>query len=132
MSNKLRLAIPTVQPGGMDAGRSDHFGHCELFTLVEIIDNNVTGVETIGNPSHGSGGCMVPVQSLKDNGVDAIIVGGIGAKPLQGFYQAKIAVYFADISSAPTVKSVVNGMLAGSFPLIRDDQTCKGGSHCNH
>ncbi len=132
MSNTLRLAIPTVQPGGMDAARSDHFGHCDLFTLVEIIDSSVAEVAIMDNPSHGSDGCMVPVQHLRDNGVNAVVVGGIGAKPLQGFNLANIAVYFAKVSSAPTVEAVVRGMLAGSFPRIRDDQACKGGSHCNH
>ena len=37
---------------------------------------------------------MVPVQKLAQEGVNAIVVGGIGMRPLMGFQQAGIAVYY--------------------------------------
>lgn len=33
---KMRIAIPTNSPGGLDADRSDHFGHCDIFAMVDI------------------------------------------------------------------------------------------------
>jgi predicted Fe-Mo cluster-binding NifX family protein len=66
MIESLRLAVPSNNPGGLEAGRSDHFGHCDLFTLVDIRDNKIVEVETVSNQEHGAGGCMVPVQFLKD------------------------------------------------------------------
>ncbi len=32
----MRIGIPSDRPGGLDAGVSAHFGHCDLFTAVEI------------------------------------------------------------------------------------------------
>ena len=32
----MRIAIPTNNPGGLEASRSDHFGHCEVFTIVSL------------------------------------------------------------------------------------------------
>ena len=28
----IRIAIPSVQPGGLDAEVGAHFGHCDLYT----------------------------------------------------------------------------------------------------
>jgi predicted Fe-Mo cluster-binding NifX family protein len=132
MENTMRLAVPSNSPGGLEAGRSDHFGHCDIFTVIDIDSGSVKDVATVANQAHDAGGCMVPVQLLKDNGVDAIVVGGIGARPLQGFNEVGIAVYFADRNLAQDVQAVINGMVAGKFPLIRSDQTCQGGSNCHN
>ena len=56
----MRIAIPTNNPGGMEATRSEHFGHCDVFTLVEVdAENNISSVETLPVPEHGTGGCTV-------------------------------------------------------------------------
>jgi len=131
MSTSLLVAVPSNNPGGIDADRSDHFGHCDVFTLVQLKDGEVEKVYTVSNQEHGAGGCMVPVQFLKDQGVDAIVVGGIGARPMQGFAEVGIDVYFADRNSFTKVRSVVDGMLGNKFPLIRPDQACQGHGNCH-
>ena len=80
----LLLAVPSNNPGGLEAIRSDHFGHCDLFTLVTIKDGAIDKVETVSNQEHGAGGCMIPVQFLKDQGVDVLVVGGIGGNLSDG------------------------------------------------
>ena len=30
-----RIAVPSIAPGGLDGERAGHFGHCELFTMVD-------------------------------------------------------------------------------------------------
>lgn len=128
----MRIAIPTNNPGGMEASRSDHFGHCDVFTLVEVdADNKVTSVEMLPVPDHGAGGCMVPVQFLKDAGVNVIVVGGIGAKPLQGFAKVGIEVYWADRESIPDAGAVMEKFSAGQLPKMNADQACGGGSKCH-
>ncbi len=131
MIESLRLAVPSNQPGGLDATRSDHFGHCDLFTIVEIRDGAVADVRCVENQEHGAGGCMVPVQFLREQGVGAIVVGGIGARPLQGFGEVGIKVYFADRNRVQSVGEVINGMMAGQFPEIRPDQACQGHGNCH-
>ena len=40
-----KIAIPSAQPGGLEAGLGMHFGHCDLYTIVDVDDNNaVTAV----------------------------------------------------------------------------------------
>ncbi len=129
----MRIAIPTNSPGGLDAERSDHFGHCDIFTLVNIDEQKeIKDVTTIQNGDHEAGGCMVPVKILQDAGAEAIIVGGMGARPMRGFADVGIAVYFADRSSLKTVQDVVQGLISGQLPVMHADQVCKGSGNCHH
>lgn len=129
----MRIAIPTNNPGGLEASRSEHFGHCDVFTLVEVdSDNKVTSVETLPVPDHSAGGCMLPVRTLKDAGVNAIVVGGIGARPMQGFAEVGIEVYWADRDAIPDASAVMEKFSAGQLPKMNTDQVCGGGSNCHH
>ncbi len=117
----------------MEASRSDHFGHCDVFTLVDIDgEKKISSVETLPVPDHGAGGCMVPVKVLSDAGVNAIVVGGIGARPMQGFSEVGIEVYWADKNTIPDAGSVMEKFSAGLLPKMNVDQACKGGSNCHH
>ncbi len=127
-----KIAVPTNNPGGMAASRSDHFGHCDLFTLIDIEDGKVVADRSHDNIAHEAGGCMVPVQALAEQGVEAIIVGGIGARPLAGMAEAGITVYFAHQQQFPTVEDVANAFVAGNLPIMQPTQACKGGSNCHH
>lgn len=129
----MKIAIPTNNPGGMEASRSDHFGHCDVFTLVEVDgDNKVLSVDLLPVPDHGAGGCMIPVNTLRDAGADAIVVGGIGARPMQGFAEVGIDVYWADKSSIPTAGDVMEKFSANQLPKMTAEQACGGGSNCHH
>ena len=64
---KTLIAVPA--PGGNGRWISAHFGHCDLFTLVEIDDGAVTRVDSLPSVAHQHGGCMVPVDLLADRGV---------------------------------------------------------------
>jgi predicted Fe-Mo cluster-binding NifX family protein len=128
----LKLAIPSNNPGGLYAERSEHFGHCDIFTVVQLERDQIADVATISNVEHGAGGCMMPVRHLKENDVDAIVVGGIGKRPLQGFNEVGIDVYFAHRQEYNDVQTVVNGFLQDSLPLMRSDQACTGGGDCHH
>ncbi len=120
-----KIAIPSMADGGIDGKRSGHFGHCDVFTLVDVEDGNIKNISTIPNQEHVQGGCMVPVNLLAGNKVNAIIVGGIGMRPLMGFRQAGIDVYH-DAERAD-IKPVVEDLIAGKLQQISDDQVCGGG-----
>jgi predicted Fe-Mo cluster-binding NifX family protein len=121
-----RIAIPSMQAGGLDGQRSGHFGHCDTFTLVDVKDGLVQQVSTIANHSHVQGGCMVPVNLLAENQVNALVVGGIGMRPLMGFRQAGIDVYHDD--QRPDIRPVVEDLIAGKLTMITDNQVCGGGA----
>lgn len=128
----MRICIPTNNPGGLDASRSEHFGHCDVFTLVELdSDNRISSVETLLPPDHGAGGCMVPVQVLNEANVDVIVVGGMGARPMQGFADVGIDVYWADRNAIVKAASVVEKFTAGMLPKMNVSQACGGGSACH-
>ena len=120
-----RIAIPSMGPGGLDGERSGHFGHCDVFTFVDIEDGEIKSVTTLPNQSHVQGGCMVPVNLLAQNNVTALIVGGIGMRPLMGFRQVGIDVYYD--AERPAIRPVVEDLIAGRLPVIGDDQVCGGG-----
>ncbi len=46
----MKLAVPSVGEGGLDAQRSAHFGHADCFTILNIEDGKVSVEGTIANP----------------------------------------------------------------------------------
>ena len=68
---------------------------------------------------------MVPVNLLAQNNVNALIVGGIGTRPLMGFRQVGINVYYD--ATRPEIKPAVEDLIDGKLPIIEDDQVCGGG-----
>jgi len=122
---KMRIAIPSEGEGGLDGLRAGHFGHCDVFTFVDLMDGKIDQVTTVENVSHVQGGCMVPVNLLANHNVDALIVGGIGMRPLMGFRQVGIDVYHE--AERHQIRPVVEDMIAGKLLMISDDQVCGGG-----
>lgn len=120
------IAIPSAQPGGLDAPLGAHFGHCDLYTLITAEDGRIADVTVIPNVPHQQGGCMAPVQHLASNGVTQLIAGGMGLRPLMGFNQVGIEVYFG--GNARTVGQAVQEMLDGKLPQFKQEHTCGGGA----
>ncbi len=125
-----RIAIPSMAPGGLDGERSGHFGHCDVFTFVDVEDGEIKQVTTIQNGEHVQGGCMVPVNLLASHNVKALIVGGIGMRPLMGFRQAGVDVYHDAVRSQ--IRAVVEDLIDGKLAMISDDEVCGGGGGANN
>lgn len=131
-----KIAIPSMAPGGMEAVSSGHFGHCEAFTLIDVEGKEIKDVKVLPNPPHEQGGCMAPVMLLKEKGVDVIIVGGIGMRPMMGFQQVGIQVYSG---ASGNVESVINDFIEGRLKPAGEDVVCghstgasANGSGCSH
>ena len=120
-----KIAIPSNGEGGLDGTRAGHFGHCDVFTLVDVENGEIKEVSILQNQEHVQGGCMVPVNLLSDNSVNALIVGGIGLRPLMGFKQVGINVYHDD--QRAEIEPVVKDLIAGKLSEISNDQVCGGG-----
>lgn len=131
MNSSFVFAVPSNNPGGLAAEISGHFGHCDLFTLVNIQDGKISSVEILSNVEHHVGGCIAPVNLLRDKGVQAIVVGGIGARPMQAFAEAGIDVYYADRGTLKNVEEAADGMIDKKFPMMHPDQTCLGHAGCH-
>ena len=71
--NTLRIAVPSQSSEGLTSKRSEHFGHCDFFTLVDIADGEINQIKTVDNVAHGAGGCMMPVKLLQDHNVHILV-----------------------------------------------------------
>lgn len=125
-----RIAVPSNGAGGLDGERAGHFGHCDVFTFVDVEDGEIKNVSTLQNQEHVQGGCMVPVNLLAQHNVNALVVGGIGMRPLMGFKQVGIDVYHD--GERPAIKPVVEDLIMGKLSEIRNDQVCGGGAGPAH
>ena len=121
----MKVAFPSENPGGMQAALSDHFGHCAVFTLVDVDKDVVQNVDVLPNTGHVQGGCMGPVMLLKNAGVDVLVAGGMGPRPLAGFQQVGIDVYFNE--GAPRVEDAIKLLLTGAARRFGPAQVCGGG-----
>ena len=122
MAETMKLAVPTMGKAGLDAQRAGHFGHCDCFTVVEIENGEIKGTSEVANPPHEEGGCLRPVGLLADAGVDAIVAAGMGMRPLMGFNQAGITVYFDN--EHPMVGDAAKLVAEGKAPVMGADQAC--------
>lgn len=122
MNTQIRIVIPSVAPGGLEAACSDHFGHCDCFTLVTTEGKDTVGVDVFAN-GHGEG-CGSLVHQLRDAGTDVIIVKGIGQRPLMRFQEVGIKVFQG---AGSTVGDVVASYCSGSAIVVDERSSCQGG-----
>ncbi|MFP4072195.1 MAG: NifB/NifX family molybdenum-iron cluster-binding protein, partial [Desulfovibrionales bacterium] len=119
-----KIAVPSAHPGGLESQLGAHFGHCDLYTVIEIEDGQITNVASLPNVPHQQGGCMAPVNHLSQNGVHVLIAGGMGMRPLMGFNQVGIDVYFG--GGAATVGQAVEAFIQGKLQPFTREYTCGG------
>ena len=117
----IRIAVPSELPGGLDALRAGHFGRCACFTLVDVAGGEVKEVEVLQNAPHVEGGCMAPVLVLAEHNVNAIVVQGIGGRPLMGFNQVGIAVL---AGQGADVRTTVDACLRGGLTEVGMEHAC--------
>ncbi len=124
----MRIAFSTESKEGLKSIISYHFGRCKYYTIVDIDENNqVKKVIDIDNPyvnNHGPG--VVP-QFIKEQNVDVMIAGGMGARAADFFKQFNIKVATgAEGTVEESLKLFLNGKLNGYTP-------CKNASddHCS-
>ena len=125
--SQARIAIPSSLPGGLEAQVGAHFGHCELYTIVDVEAGLITRVSALPSVPHEQGGCLAAVNHLADHGVTVLLSGGMGLRPLMGFNQAGIEVFRG--AQCPTVDAAVRGYLKGELQAFTREFTCAGGSH---
>ncbi len=123
----MRVCVPSFLPGGLDAPVSEHFGHCEVFTVVDVEDGKIVKAWPLSNDDEGQEHtCALPVQRVAGEGVEHMIVGGIGQGPLTVFSQFNINVYSG---AAGTVEETVKRFIAGTLADTDSKGVCQGGCH---
>ena len=104
----MRYAVP-VTNGRLAA----HFGHCEQFVLFDVDETTKTivGKELAASPGHQPG--LLPVW-LAEEGVSAVIAGGMGSRAQALFQENRIQVILGALGDDPEqiVLDYVRGTLA--------------------
>ncbi len=122
----MKIGIPSNSPGGLDASVSAHFGHCDLFTAVEVEGDQVVKVWTIDN--NGEHNCMIPVRKMADAGVGAVLIGGIGRRPLMEFQNNGIKVF---VGASGSVKDAIATYMSDGLREAKVQDACHGSAHCH-
>ncbi len=118
----MKIVIPTSTPDGLLAKRGAHFGKAPFYIIVDIENGEIKDVAFAQNPGHAGGACGNAVTNIQSLGADALIVAGIGARPLEGFRNVGIKVYFDNIS--PTVAESIDKFLKGEIEEIKPENAC--------
>lgn len=125
-NNMTRIAIPSMTDTGIGSDVCVHFGSCEYFTVVDVSNGEVRNVSALSNVSlEGEHNCAAPADLLKKNGVDVVIVSGIGGRPLFSLTGRGIRVFggaFGRVSDA------LEDFAAGALDELSDKGTC----NCSH
>lgn len=124
----MKIAIPT-QGTIVD----NHFGHCEMYTLVTPDDKkNITNIETL--PSPQGCGCKSNIAStFQEIGVKVMLAGGIGDGAINVLKNHGITVIKG---CSGDVKALAERYLLGT--LVDSGESCThhhnhGSEHsCNH
>ncbi|MGI6727068.1 MAG: NifB/NifX family molybdenum-iron cluster-binding protein [Anaerovoracaceae bacterium] len=121
------MKIAVASEGAAVAG---HFGHCSDFNFFTIADGKIANSERISNP----GGCGYLPTFLKEQGVNVVIAGGMGAGPKSNLNNMGIEVILgAQGNAEDVVKIYIQGNLEskGSTCAGHHDGDCNEGGHGN-
>jgi predicted Fe-Mo cluster-binding NifX family protein len=111
----MKIAIPTRE-GVVD----DHFGHCEMYTLLTVDENNsIQNTEHL--PSPQGCGCKSNIAAvLQQQGVTVMLAGNMGAGALQILNRFGIEVYRG---CSGDIRQLAESFLAGN--TVDSGQGCQ-------
>ena len=124
----MKLCVPVQDNNGLDSQVSLHFGSAPFFLL---LDSETTQFETLrNNDEHHAHGMCHPVGVLNGASVDAVIVGGIGRRALEGLNSAGITVYRGTEGS---VQHILDAVVHNTLEEMTADGACAGhgGGECD-
>lgn len=111
----------------------EHFGHAEMFALYDYPEMDITNCKKVLVECGDRHGHAAMAQLMKDNDVDAVIVGNMGAEAramLLSMGIVPIAGYCGDADTAADM------LIEGRLPIIDGAGACSGGcggcSGCHH
>lgn len=118
-----KIAIP-MENGVLCA----HFGHCQQFAIVDVVDGVITDVKEMTPPEHVPG---VYPRWVASFGVTDVIGGGMGQKAIDLFHQQNINVFVG--APAKQAKELVSDFIADKLTLTANYCNHDGKKHdCNH
>ena len=99
---------------------TEHFGHCEGFSIFEVQNNQIIKAESIPNPGHKPG--FLP-NFLNDMGVKVIISGGMGGGAVDIFNEKGIEVITGAKGGAKeAAEKYLKGELKSTGSICHEDR----------
>ncbi|MHA2388246.1 MAG: NifB/NifX family molybdenum-iron cluster-binding protein [Candidatus Hodarchaeales archaeon] len=123
----MKLALPTLPPGGLESSINPHFGKCETVTFVTVENQEIQNT-TVVTPQ-GEHSCAALPAIFAQNGADICLVGGIGGRPYMILQQYGIKTYhvYQDLINKP-VKEVVDFFLTNQLTEL-ENASCNDHDH---
>ena len=116
-AKKEMVKIAVASENGMV---TEHFGHCESFTIFDAENKKIVKSETIPNPGHRPG--FLP-NYLNDMGVNVIISGGMGGGAVEIFDEKGIEVITGATGEAKAAaEAYLNGILKSTGSVCHEHQ----------
>ena len=119
----MKIAVATE-----NGSVSGHFGKCEQFTVFETEDKSIKGKVLLDTSAHGH--ALLP-SFLASNGVETVIVGGMGEGAKQNMESLGIRIVSGARGNVDeTVQQYLEGTLKVSEGGCHSDHH-QGNHHCN-
>ena len=96
-----------------------HFGHCEYFSIITVVDGRITDIKEITPPEHVPG--LYP-RWVASHGVTDVIAGGMGQKAIDLFKAQQVNAFVG--APQKDAKSIVEDFIA--------DKLILNANYCNH
>ncbi|WP_099211461.1 NifB/NifX family molybdenum-iron cluster-binding protein [Thermococcus henrietii] len=112
----MKIAIPT-NGGGLNDTVAPVFARAPAFLIVDVDENgNVTNEKVIQNPAANAAGGAGPlaVQTLINEGVEAIVAPQVGPNALGAIQAAGIRLY--QVTPGTPVEEAIKAITSGSAP----------------
>jgi predicted Fe-Mo cluster-binding NifX family protein len=119
----MKIALPTISPGGLEANLNAHFGQSKTVTFVTTKENKIIDSDVI--IPQGEHSCGSLPNLFAQNGAEICIVGGIGGRPFMLLQQLGIKTYTVhpNMINMP-IKEIVTYFLENEL-LELDNGTCQ-------
>jgi len=104
----MRLCIPTLDDGGLQAALSDQFGKAPFFTLVDT-ETRTFKVVLNDDCNHEEGGCD-PFRCLESERIDLVVCQGLGQRVVTRLSEAGIPFF---MTWKPDVGAILAAHRAG-------------------
>jgi len=123
----MKVCVPAADNVGLQSQPFGHFGSAPFFVMHDTESKETEIVEN-PNAAHEHGACQ-PVAALGGRTVEAILVGGIGARAIAKLNADGIRVYRAEPG---TVEENLASLTAGQLAEITPAGGCQQHGGCSH
>ena len=120
----MKVCIPAPVDRGLDSDVSGHFGSAPWFILHDFA-KDYTEAFSNQKDEHVHGQCH-PMKALRELGVDALIVSGLGRRALSNMRECGVRVFHA---VPGTVRDNLAALKAGTLEEFDELSACAGHDH---